>query len=250
MARVQYGGLVTGLMGSIGGTTFQKNFSGAIARSRSGTNNSSTSKQTQSHINHFYWLAQFIMLSNTNKNLWYVYGQTYTKINKFGETKKLTGLNWYESINYNLTLINKPAVSAPPTHLLPLTPPRFTTDIQPDYMKINLLSPWNFTTNPVIFWCSLPTKRTRKVVNRIRKFMFSKYTETVQVIEFTADYMNATGLPALGNGQFPNNNISICIQSIHPTSGIASPMLCEVAQALPFTEGIGYFNIEGTFVVS
>ena len=37
MARVEYGAIVTDLTGSIGGTTFQRNSSGAIARSRAYT---------------------------------------------------------------------------------------------------------------------------------------------------------------------------------------------------------------------
>src|SRR6267154_5450968 len=98
MARIVY--TLGELKGSVAGLTFQNNSSGKIVRQRPNVSKTSSIKQQGAHQNHISLLQSYSQLTNDEKGLWNLYASTYTKVNKFGEDKQLTGQNWYESINY------------------------------------------------------------------------------------------------------------------------------------------------------
>jgi len=117
MARIVY--TIGEIKGSIAGLTFQQNSSGKIVRARPQVRRTSTTKQQTAHQTQQNLLQQYQALTNTEKDLWNLYGKTFPKTNKYGQNKTLTGQNWFESINYQRLISALGSLAAPPAHVLP-----------------------------------------------------------------------------------------------------------------------------------
>ena len=119
MARVQYGGSVVQLNGSIAGNTFQRNSSGNIVRSRI----VATFPQSQGRA-----AAQQHLLSLLNawRNLdfdaqdeWNAMGLSHTLLNKYSQVKKLSGIAWFKLCNNNRDIVGLPRFTNPVDDTLP-----------------------------------------------------------------------------------------------------------------------------------
>src|SRR3972149_7623759 len=112
MARITF--TLGTIKGSIGGLTFQGNTSGSIIRQRPAPRKSSTLKQQASHANFLFLLKAWQDIAQDDRDLWNTYASLHEKINKTGESKLLTGMNWFISVNsqqysQTATLIETPA---------------------------------------------------------------------------------------------------------------------------------------------
>ncbi len=125
MARVTYGSVITALNGSIGGITFQSNRSGNIARQRPSTYKSVSPAQNHYNLRLSAFVNKFNQLSGIQKQLWNVYGDTYTQIDKWNKEKTLSGFNWYFLLNSNLDLLNGSSLTVPNGYTTPVTPGSF-----------------------------------------------------------------------------------------------------------------------------
>ncbi len=105
MARVTYGALVTDLAGSIGGITFQKNSSGAIARSRASTPVNPSIQQSTRQLALIQLVALWATLTLTQKTAWNDLAKDHNKINDWGRSVKVSGYQWF--ISYNLNAFNQ-----------------------------------------------------------------------------------------------------------------------------------------------
>lgn len=229
MARVQYGAMITGLIGSIRGMTYQNNSSGTIVRGRPQTRRTSTIQQTESHNTHIAQLQAWQTLSPSQKDEWTAYAAAWTKINKLGQTKKLTGQNWFESVNIKLNQIGAAAVTSPPAHVLPSAPPSFTIDITDDDFLLHFAEGFDYTNNAICVWATFPTKENNLSVNKIRRQIKVITADPAGAVNITSDWSNSTGLAWLPSTLFPNTNIVVCLQSVNKSSGISSAFLCNLA---------------------
>lgn len=119
MARITYTGIIASINGSIGGTTFQTNKSGAIVRLRPKSNKSYTNKQSQKNSAFAGLSFQWGKLSLAQKTLWNEFALINPKINKLGTAKNLTGYNYFQSLNFWLVTLANPILSVPPAYDLP-----------------------------------------------------------------------------------------------------------------------------------
>ncbi len=163
MARVTP--ILVNIIGSVAGLTFQNNSSGLILRQRPTVKKTSTIKQQRAHANHQDALYNYQLLDNTNKDLWNDYATAHTKINKFGQEKKLTGQNWYESLNYMRALISESVLASPPSYLLPAAPPAFEIVLSASAIKINITGSLDYSENAIIIWSTIPTSRIKPSIN-------------------------------------------------------------------------------------
>ena len=225
MARIVY--TLGELKGSVGGLTFQQNSSGKIVRQRPQVSKTSTIKQQQAHQNHISLLKTYQALSNADKDLWNTFASTYTKVNKFGEDKQLTGQNWYESLNWQLLHRSLSLFDVPPTHTLPAACPSFTIGMTADSISVHVADDYPFTDIELNIWTTIPTTRQKVTVNQIRKFVTSMTGESDNPLDITTAWENATGLLWTPTTLFPSSNIFICLQSVSTVSYITSALLCD-----------------------
>jgi len=100
MALVKFGGGVTQMSGSIGGTTFARNRSGNYARSRTKPVNPNTSgQQTARNAMADLTTRWSSTLTTAQRTAWNLYGSSVLMTNRLGENINLTGFNHYVRSN-------------------------------------------------------------------------------------------------------------------------------------------------------
>ncbi|MBA7585695.1 hypothetical protein ES708_27683 [subsurface metagenome] len=114
MARVTYGESITEYAGSIGGVTFQKNPSGNIAKLRSNPIVNPTPLQATYQTNMAKLVAYWPTLSQENKGAWDTFAGLHDHTTPWGETKTLSGYQWFISVNLIRLVIDLYILVAPP----------------------------------------------------------------------------------------------------------------------------------------
>ena len=250
MARVVYGGVVTELIGSIGGLTFQSNASGKICRLKPVKSKNLSLKQSISANAFTSLIASWWCLPIAAKNQWQTYADAYLKYDKWGTEKKLTGYNWYLSINSNRLLIDASILSVPPTHSLPPAVPN--NYIQTSLTDVRLIfnpevtiashSLLIYTTKP-IFTSSTSFRKDLRLTKVINDGVFN-------TLSIKSDWETAHSLsfpPVAGNYSF---NIGVLIQIMDNESGIASIGTYFITNVISNVKGIGSMAIGSSFIVS
>lgn len=249
MARVQYGALVTGLSGSIGGITFQNNASGSIARLKSGTPKNPTVNQSIAQQNITKYISLWQQLTLAEKTAWNNYAVLWTKTDEFGNVKTLTGLNWFQSVNYNLELVGSAITNTPPVHTLPTGVPSYTLTLSATSAIITFSPAFNPTNQALIIRATPPLSRsstsTRQDMRLIKVLTAGPYS----TIDITADWEAYFGL-IWADIQAPFcYTIAVSIQTIEKTSGIASSGVLAISQNSLNNIGVGYMIVGSTNIV-
>jgi len=250
MARVQYGAIITAIEGSIGGFTFQKNRSGEIVRSRPKTYKNSTPKQTIVQSFHMNFLVRWQNLSLANKILWNDFADLHLKTNAFGEIKKLSGLNWYESINQNRQQMNLGILDSPRVHALPTAPPAYTVTIDDVTLEIEFDPAFTPVDTDLKIWTTQPVSNVS--VNLRNAFRLTKLVtgDNYGIIDLISDWETTHSIPWPPSSQTSCFQIGIMVQSCLQASGICSVGVLNIDNLdVPIT-GIGFMEIGTTFVVS
>lgn len=225
MARIVY--ILGELKGSIGDLTFQQNSSGKIVRLRPRKNRSSTTSQQRSHLLQNNLLQGWQLLTLVQKNSWNAYAGVWLKTNKFGQDKKLTGQNWFTSLNYYRGLLSLSLFTLPPAHDLPTAPPSFEIVLSDSSISIEFTSSHNYIDSPVIVWVTIPSRKNTNSINQIRKFAIILDTDPGTTLDITTEWETATGINWTPTITFPNANIFVCLESVKASSGITSSMICK-----------------------
>lgn len=226
MARILYGGGVTAIRGSIGGLTFQNNTSGNIVRARPHLSKASTKKQSATHVQLQTLQHAWQQITSDQQEAWNTYGTTWTKINKFGQVKTLTGSNWFVSVNFMRLAMSLSILADPPVHDIPPSPPEFGITFTPTELFFNYVSAFDFVNNALILSTTTPTRTASLSINRIRKQVVIWTADPGSPADITSLWEAATQMQFDPVNTFPNANIYFCLQSVTKASGITSAMYC------------------------
>jgi len=250
MARVEYGVIITDIKGSIGGVTFQHNRSGKIARLRPKTHKKSTAAQVARQILHSGILHDWQQLSGVDQEDWNDFADLYTKENMFGETKTLSGLNWYESINLSRNLIGLSSLITPPAYLLPVAVPAYTVTINETKIEINLSAPFDTTDNALVIRATGPIPNT--TVNFRGQWRFITYEDTgmISTIDITNLWKDIFTCIWPPSDELIGINIGIMLQTFRKSSGIQSVGSPSVNKEYFSGDGIGSWIIGTTFKIT
>lgn len=229
MARVNYSGIVTELVGSISGTVFQKNGSGFICRSVGHCRKSTTPLQKFQHQKHYSVLRDYTLLSLDDKLLWRDFASLHSRVDKFGNTRLISGANWFQSINSNLLLLGESGISSPPIYILPVSVPDMNVVVKSDGIYWNITGAVGNTDD----FCELYlTPALIAGTSKLYRFMRSVYVVQVSdpaVLAFSWLQLSALGI--VYNPDFFRDNTSIgwAARTVNKNSGIASPLLTGLA---------------------
>lgn len=159
MARVTYSALITALAGSIAGTTFQQNVSGAIARQKPFTCMNPSQEQTERQIALVNLVALWSTLSLAQKTAWNDLAAAHLKINDWGNPVRVSGYQWF--LSYNLiayTLDEGPWLTPVPYELVdPVT--QFTLSADATKLSIDWASPESFPGYWALIYATLPMRQ-------------------------------------------------------------------------------------------
>ncbi len=125
MAKVKLGTTVVGIRGTIAGVTYAKNSAGYYARGYAVGPSGRTDYQAYLSELTSYLVAQWPLLSESQRSAWTAYGQAEPqwRTNSLGLTYKASGINWFVGINLNLLLIERTLRLDAPTNPAPAAPP-------------------------------------------------------------------------------------------------------------------------------
>lgn len=160
MARVTYGESITEYAGSIGGVTFLRNASGPIAKLRSNPPVNPSPRQLPYQTNMALLVALWPTLSSENKMNWNHLAGLHDHTTPWGESKALSGFQWFISLNLNLLVTGQSVITTCPEWDFVSPPSEFTFDISSDKFHINYPTPWELSTHYGIIYCSLPLRQS------------------------------------------------------------------------------------------
>lgn len=250
MAKVQFGAIIDTITGSVGGWTFHRNRSGNIVRSRGAALRNSTAKQTLAHQTHIKFLQLFQALTQANKDLWNVFADTFTKTDKFGQIKTLSGQNWFESINFNRELVGLSILNAPPVRTLPVAVQDYNFTIGSSKIRIRFAPPFDPVNNAlVIFTTPFNTRITtsQRQFQRLTKVITSGPFDNIDI---TLDWENTHEVPWPPSIPPLCGRVAVEVRTINKSSGIASTALSKTDEFVTGQEGIGFMAIGVDFIVS
>lgn len=230
MARVQYGAMITELTGSIGGTTFQRNRSGNIARTRSGTPKSITPLQSQAETTLMVSLKNWQNLTLAEQIAWDVFAIANNKTDRFGTVKVLTGLNWFTSVNISLELVGLVTITVPP--VFGVTLPYNLTSFIVDQNKISIqqtppLSPFK---NGLLIFFTPPMSRTTTSFRRQLRLVSAVPQAPATEIDLTAFYETAFNMVWPWNATAGQFRIGVMVVAVEELAGITSIATLDITE--------------------
>ena len=159
MARVTYGESITEYAGSIGGVTFLRNASGPIAKLRSLPPVNPSPNQSKYQTRMAMLVAHWPTLTQTNKNLWDALALAHNHTTPWGETKTLSGYQWFLSVNLVRLLYLESIREFPAEWYVPPPPNQFTIQIHPTYIRA-AWDPAYDAPYDLLAYCSLPLRQS------------------------------------------------------------------------------------------
>ena len=164
MARVTYGSGVTELAGSIGGVTYQKNASGNIAKLRSNPTVNPTALQANYQTLFAQFVAYWPTLSQANKDLWDALAAAHDHTTPWGETKTLSGYQWFLRCNLIRYRYYGTVLETPYSWLVASPPDQFTIETSATYIRAAWATPYDGAT--LLGYISLPLKQSSLKLRR------------------------------------------------------------------------------------
>jgi len=172
MAKVTFAPLVTAVQGSIGGTTFQQNRSGWIARARQRPRKARTLTQKTSQSRLLVWLPVWRTLSLATQELWNDFALAHPHIDMWGRTRNVSGFNYFVRLNSQLVRALSEPITSPPIYEPPDPLTTVTINLHPGTLMVGW-TPDPLPTNvTVIIYLSAPVWRSQTPYRQFIRFIF------------------------------------------------------------------------------
>ena len=250
MARIQLAAPIADIAGSIGGITFQRNSSGLIARRRSTGKKAKTLKQSESLQKIGTQQRAWQQLSEAQQIVWNDYAALYPKSNLFGQSKNLTGLNWFISINQNLDLVGSSQVSVPPARVQPPASAPYSVTATDSALEITFAAPFSPANSALIIRATSPVSITSNSLQKQLRLILVDSAAPFTTIDLQTVWQNYFGVSYPPGGPGGCYKIFVSVQTAELSSGLVSVGLFESAKNPPPTGGIGVMIIGSTFIVA
>jgi hypothetical protein len=250
MARLTFTSPITSITGSIGSTTFQRNASGYIARLRPNHTTALIKNPLSKFITISKRLAEWRSLAPVTQGLWQSFAALHSKIDYYGNTRKLTGFNWYVSINNHLESLCISILSSPPAYVSPTVVPEFTFQVNDLGLLLFATTSYTLGNNYLVIFATPPTAPIFPIQRSKFRFITYSTTSPVTSINFKTSWQNTFGITYPSAGTKYRKGIAVMIFHVDTTTGIAS----QASFLYDGTDtnqvgGIGNEVIENNFIV-
>lgn len=220
------------IKGKLGGVCFQVNPAGNILRTKPNPRYNQTTKQREIIAEQNFFLQSWQMLSLETQLEWNTYANVYPRMNYFGQSKTVSGFNWFYSCNANLIAAGITAVLVPPTHYAAAAPPNYSVETDDAGIYVYIDPEYDYTNTAVCIWSTPPTTRSSNSLNRIRKRVLVITSTPAYPLNITAEWEAATGLAWSPLDTFPNAKIQLALSTIDKRAGTVSPYVFTVVPVL------------------
>ena len=223
MAMVQFGGGISSIHGSIGGSSFVRSKGGTIWKSKSGhPMGTSASAEQKRNVNIALARIWTYILSETERQAWHNYTRTKSSLSGNWTLKQLKGKSSFQAANFFIAIFNLPLIMTPPADsAIGTATNAFVTphSITSGGLLTGGISATNITSaDKAIIEVTAPQRPGIKSVTSKYVILQSLYTPN-SGISWNADYEDIIGsLPSAG-GQ----RIFVRGRILRTTTGITSP---------------------------
>ena len=194
MARVTYGALITELQGSIGGITFQRNASGSVARLKPNKPLISNARQIARQAPLTNLIGMWQGLSAGDIADWNDLAAAHPHVNAWGETKQISGFQWFMSYNLNLESIGVAPVSTPAAYATP-TQPTAITVIAADFQLRATFGTLNQSGgNKILMYASPPIQQYSLKNRRLNRLVRVVNGGNKYFLDYLPDYADLFNL--------------------------------------------------------
>lgn len=233
MALIELGPMVSGIKGSIGGTTFQNTAAGIIARSKPRGRKSATPEQSLARQFPNTFIGWWQGLTISDQLTWAGFASAHTHTNNFGQVKTLTGFQWFELINYNLIRAGQPTVDTAPTFFPAEAVDDFTVGITAASLDIHFSGATTPVDSIALVWATTIIGSTN-TSNRSRYRLIDSFNYGGGIVDFDV-YTEWKIKFGYDFATFPGSTlvkIILGVQNLNVKSGICSPILFRAGEAI------------------
>jgi len=212
MARILYASQVNELKGSIGGLSFHRNAAGTLCRLKPSRVQTATQKQSDAKILFQQAVAAWSNLAWDVQNDWNIFAATQPKVNYWGESKILTGYNWYVSVFINWKLTGGTFPTSPPVWTTPLVVPSFGCSVWSTHFEITWAGLFHFPANYLLIYASPPLMSIGIRNRKLLKLVQVVNPAVISSVSIRDAYFNTFGfssMPPPGTGRY-FIQVSIC----------------------------------------
>lgn len=204
--KIKYSALVSATSGKLNGSVAASNRGGAYLRNKGVTSNPQTVSQQANRSLFGSISSQFRNLTSAQIIAWNNAAQDFPVIDRFGDTRYLSGLALYVQLNKNLSAIGAPTISNPPSKV---SFPAITNVVAEvtvdggswDTFSVDVIGATAFSADYYIQLRATPplSPSINFVKNRLRDLGNAPGVGTT-TISFGAEsvYQNVFGIPAAG----------------------------------------------------
>jgi len=165
----------------------------------------------------------WLNLSQCHKDLWNAHAAAYMYVNPWGESKKLSGFNWFMSINTSLAYCFQPTRTHPAAYSVPPLFPSYTLSFTGGQLIANFAGVEDMRLYAVIWYATPPIQAT-SIKDR------SKFIRLIAFLNFNANhqdlnnyYQNVFGINLANLVGVANCNIIVYARRILLSTGYSSP---------------------------
>jgi len=222
MARILYSSQVSDIKGSIGGLTFQRNSSGTICRLKPSRVQSGTSKQNPRLVDFGSASNAWLALDSADREAWQAWADSNPKSTPWGDTKYITGYNYYMSCFCNAMLVDGTPPDVPPASYTPLAIADNAMSIDGSDLKITFVTPFNHTGSYLVVYATPPLQALGLKNRKYLRFMLYLSPDETESIILTSEWLASVGLSAVPTKGTNNYFVQYAISAIDSTSFMSS----------------------------
>jgi len=222
MARVTYGTPINELTGSIAGTTFQRNFSGTIVRSKPNKIINPSNLLGSKQLGLSALVTQWNSLTSIQKAGWNALAAAHDHTDPWGTIRTISGYQWFLSNNLNLYAIGTNRIGDAPAYLLPDPPPNYSLLFQAAELLIAFTESYDPDPYTLVIYATPPV-RTTSSKSRISTFIVDTgSTPTGANLNIASQYEAKFGYTLAQLLSYVNFSIVTRICVIDPVTGFRS----------------------------
>jgi len=250
MARVQFGTIVTNLSGSIGGTTFSRNTSGAIAKAHLVGKRRTTSKQSVSLSNSLFITNAWVALTPAQRSDFNAYASVNTFLDRYGNVKTLSGFQWFKNLAWNQFYLDASLPVAPSPYEIAAALPSFTFSASVGVMLVEWSTPIDVVTTDVMVFATPPIRGlSDKQRSTFRQLDVRSLDKEVS-FDIANSWQSVFDIDLLSLSTSSKFQVSVLIYPVNKSSFVSGSSVFANSNYSPVATGIGAMAIGYTFIVS
>ena len=223
MARVKYTCVVSDLSGSVSGTTFQKNSSGSIARSKATQSFFPSQLQSASRNDFAKVSTYWSKLDLSVQQNWNAYASAHPIYDRWGNVKTLNGFQYYMQSNINLLGLGLEIIPTPPIFSPQEIVPNYEIVAYSNSLHLDFYPAINYPDCDLVIYASAPTTSS-SLLNRKNIWWIGNFSSpNAGIFDIKTMYEQCFNVTWSSFFNSATCNIVFQVILVNRVTGIASP---------------------------